>query len=244
MIITIPNKVSWRKTIGPDSFSHYNATNAKRILKTVTHHTRDAIEYSIEPLSRGHLSWFEPLYIEKISQKNNPQIFNLYETTLEKINRDYKILILLEQGIKIGAIIFSETNTDVNISYKIFADTWTASNLPAGPSLYADYILTEYGLQNNKTLVSHGKDRNGYGITSSIGLAIFKILLGYKPYLPKKYTLLTIDEEEISGDVLYFTSLANTPELIGNLYTTQTTHENWNRLQSYQDQVKINWIIR
>lgn len=243
MILTIPDKVSWRKTIGTDSFSHYNKTNAKRILKTSLHQTRDAIEYIVEPLTVEHLAWFEPMYIDKIAQKNNPQIINLYETTLGKLKGNYNILIITEQNINIGAIIFSETSTDVNISYKIFTDTWITSTLPAGPSLYADYLLTEYSLNLKKGIISHGKDRNGYGMTSSIGLAIFKISLGYKPYLPKKYALETYDDAAITTDVLYFNSVPESLVLIGTLYTTKNTQHKWERLNSYTDQVKIDWII-
>ena len=244
MIITIPDKVSWRKTIGTDSFSHYNKTNAKRILKTSTHQKRDSIDFVIEALTPDHLAWFEPMYISKIAQKINPQIINLYDTTLKKENRHYKILTITENQVNIGAIIFSETDTEVSISYKIFADTWEVSTLPAGPSLYADYLLTESSMLAGKTVMSHGKDRNGYGITSSIGLAIFKILLGYKPYLPKKYVLQTIDDTTIFGDVLYFRSTEGTPELEGNLYTTHATESSWLRLKSYEDQVKIGWVVR
>ena len=244
MILTIPDKVSWRKTIGNDSFSHYNKTNAKRILKTYTHQTRDDITYTIEALTLEHLAWFEPMYVAKIAQKDNPQIINLYETTLNKVHRDYKILIITEHGVHLGGIIFSETTAEVNISYKIFADAWNMSNLPAGPSLYADFLLTEYTTSKNKTIMSHGKDRNGYGITSSIGLAIFKISLGYKPCLPKKYELKTVDDTNITKDALYFTIIPEVSSLVGNLYTTTDTQHFWERLNSYKDQVVINWIIR
>ncbi|MES2748946.1 MAG: hypothetical protein V4668_00075 [Patescibacteria group bacterium] len=244
MIITIPDKVSWRKTIGTDSFSHYNKTNAKRILKTFTHQMRDEIAYTIETLTRDHLAWFEPMYVAKIAQKDNPQIINLYETTLNKVKRDFKILIITESEVKLGAIIFSENATEVNISYKIFADTWNMSTLPAGPSLYADFLLTEHAARSQKITISHGKDRNGYGMTSSIGLAIFKISLGYKPYLPKKYEFISMDDTQITKDSLYFTVTSEDSSLVGNLYTTKDTQHQWERLNSYKDQVVINWIIR
>lgn len=244
MTLTIPDKVSWRKNIVADSVSHYNKNIAKRILKTHTHHTRDAIKVEILPLTLEHLEWFEPMYIEKIAQKINPQIINLYATTLEKTNKQFHILIISEAEVTIGAIIFSETATDINIAYKIFTDTWVTSTLPASPSLYADYLITEYGVHNHKKNISHGKDRNGYGMTSSIGLAIFKILLGYKPYIPKKYTEQSIDETTITSDTLYFISVPGKLELEGNLYTTTESQHKWERLNSYTDQVTINWIIQ
>ena len=220
MIHTIPDKVSWRKDIGSDCLTHYNKNIAKRIHKTHTHRERDAITYDIRPLTLELLDWFAPIYKEKIAKKNSPLVFNLYSKTLENTKKDFLILIISEHGIRTGGVIFSETATDINIAYKIFEDSWATSTLPAGPSLYADYLLAEYGCVTNRKYISHGKDRNGYGKTSSIGLAIFKISLGYKPYLPKKFILDDIDVSTINCDSLYFVSMPDTKELSGNLYTT------------------------
>lgn len=244
MILTIPDKVSWKKNIVQNSLTHYSTNIAKRIHKTHTHAERDAITYEILPLSHELLGWFSPLYREKIAQKNSPLVIDLYAEALENKKRDYYILIISEDGKRTGGVIYSETATVINIAYKIFEDTWFTSTLPASPSLYADFLLTEHGRETGRQHISHGKDRNGYGKTSSIGLAIFKISLGYKPYLPKTCTLLELDTATISCDSLYFSSTAETPELSGHLFTTPESRHKWERLDSYREHVSIMWILR
>lgn len=244
MILTIPDKVSWRKDITSDSLSHYNKNIAKRILKTYTNSNRDGISFVIEPITRELLDWFVPVYTERIAQKNSPLVIDLYAKTLEKARKSFSMLIISENNTRVGGVIFSETDTDVNIAYKIFDDSWITSKLPASPSLYADYLLTKHGYQTNKKVISHGKDRNGYGKTSSIGLATFKISLGYKPYVPKKFILEEINTLDIRCDSLYFITQTGSTELTGKLFTTAETKEQWARLDSYQEIVSIDWIIR
>ncbi len=244
MILAIPDKVSWKKAITNNSMVHYNKNTTKRIQKTHANSEAAGITYEMQPITKEILDWFVPVYAEKISQKNSPLVIDLYAKTLEKTRRQFFILIIFENGIKAGGIIFSETETDVNIAYKIFDDSWTSSTLPAGPSLYSDYLITEHGFNTGRQFINHGKDRNGYGKTSSIGLAMFKIALGYKPYLPKKFLHTIIDVATIDCDSLYFTIQTNTLELQGNLFTTVDTKEKWVRLDSYKENVNINWIIR
>lgn len=244
MRLSIPDKVSWRKMITSDTVNQYNKNGAKRIIKTSTNCARDNITYTISPLTQEHLEWFIPLYTDKLATMSNPAHSDIYTKTLATNKKDFFILVILENTQKVGGAIFNQTETDINIAYKIFENNWSASTLPASPSLYADYLLTEYGRGIQKQLISHGKDRNGYGKTSNIGLAIFKISLGYKPYLPKKYTIETLDTESINCDSLYFAVKENSTELQGYLFTTKDTMSNWIRLSSYQDNVAIEWILR
>ena len=244
MIISIPDKVSWRKIITSNSLDHYNKNSAKRILKTHSNSSHNNITYSISPLTPEHLEWFLPLYVQKMSTVSNPALSDIYTKTLVTNTKNFFILILFENSEKIGGTIFSQTETDINIAYKIFENNWYKSTLPASPSLYADYLLTEYGQTTHKQLMSHGKDRNGYGKNSNIGLAIFKISLGYKPYLPKKYQDESLDTDTIFSDCLYFAPTKAVSELHGYLFTTKDTSYKWSRLSSYDDNVVIDWILR
>lgn len=244
MILTIPNKVSWQKDITANSLEHYSKNIAKRIGKTQLQSSRDGITYEVKELTKDLLDWFTPIYNEKISGKNSPVVSDLYTTTQNNPDKNYQILIVSENDVRVGGVIFSVTQNDLNIAYKIFSDSWISSTLPASPSLYADYLLTVYGFKTGKTMISHGKDRNGYGKTSSIGLAIFKISLGYKPCLPKKFIQSEVNTSNIDCDSLYFVNTDNPKELVGNLFTTPLTQEKWSRLNSYQDCVTINWIMR
>jgi hypothetical protein len=244
MILTIPDKVSWRKDISQDVFLHHNKNTAKRLLKTHTSATGAGITHQIEPITRELLDWYTPIYSAKIAKKNNPLVIDLYGKTLEKNTRQFFMLTIAENGHRSGGMVFSETDTDINIAYKIFDDNWHTSNLPAGPSLYADYLITEYGQHTNRKFISHGKDRNGYGKTSSIGLAIFKVSLGYKPYLPKKFNYIELDTNLIDCDSLYFAPQASQVPLHGYLFASKETKEKWSRLNSYKDTVSIEWILR
>ncbi|MFN3692644.1 MAG: hypothetical protein ACK4SL_00920 [Candidatus Paceibacteria bacterium] len=239
-----PNKVTWRKDPTTGITDQYGQTSAKRILKTETHSSRDGITSNITALTPALLEWFTPLYTNTISQKNSPVIFDIEQTTKNTDQKTYHILTISEQGKQLGGLIFSITEESINIAYKIFTNQWIYSKLPAGPSLYADYLITKHAADLRKKYISHGKDRNGYGKHSSIGLALFKIALGYKPYLPKDFEALEFTESEIDGDSLYFvTNESISMPLHGHLFTREATRQQWARFKSYTDRVSVTWHI-
>ncbi len=245
MNMTIPEKVSWRKYITSDILSDYGKTASKRLLKTIENSAQDDITYTISDLTTELIAWFTPLYTEIISTKNSPVIFDIENTTKNTDEKTYKMLVITEHGMRIGGLIFSITDMSINIAYKVFANDWEQSTLPAGPSLYADYLITSYAQSLQKEFISHGKDRNIYGKHSSIGLAVFKIALGYKPYLPKEVSFINFNPLELAVDSLYFEKdTKDDVPLVGHIFVTNVTKSTWERLESYADRVKTIWHTR
>ncbi len=108
----------------------------------------------------------------------------------------YYALILKEDGIPIGATIFSERKHTLSIAYRIYPNSWTMGSMQANPSLYTEYLINMYAAERGFTMISHGRDRNPYGPNSYVGLAGFKLSIGCAAYIPLK----SIPVEEFDTD--------------------------------------------
>jgi len=204
MNITFPDKVRWLKNVSENPLDYYSKRTQQRIQKTESLADSDKITSCIIPIDERFLDWFIPLYENEIAKKEQPVVFDIKKTTKNTEAKTYHALIIEEQGKKTGAVIFSVLEQQINIAYKIFNHGWETSRAPVNPSLYADYLLSNFALSKNKHFLSHGKDRNCYGKFSSIGLATHKLSLGYHPVLPEDFILQTIDPDQISTEMIIF----------------------------------------
>jgi hypothetical protein len=145
------------------------------------------------------------LYEARINEKENPRVFAIAEKTLGgKKPEKYFSMALYEDNTAIGGTIFSLTDDKLSIAYRTYQNNWLQANLQANPSSYTEYLLNVEAQQQNKSIIIHGKDRNPYGLNSSIGLANFKLAAGCHPELPKVYEVNTIDTDTLTRDVLIF----------------------------------------
>lgn len=203
MKITAPTKIRWRKTITPDVLGSYSKKKRKRISQILEDETLH-IQTSFEKLTEDHLMWFSPMYAETISQKENGVFHDVKETTLDNDKKTYYILTVTENSKPIGGTIFSIRKEAIGIAYRIYPNDWPMHTLAANPSLFSDYIITEYALSLGKEFISHGMDRNLYGVNSAIGLATFKMSVGYEPFIPFKPKYEEVDTANIDDSTLIF----------------------------------------
>lgn len=208
------------------------------------------ITYMIEPLSDVFFDWWLPMYQDRISSKDNPKLFNIKEKTLGNPNKDkrYFSLTLLEEGARLGGVVFSLNEDTLFFAYRTLTYDWNRARLRASPSLLAEYILAEHAKESSMRYISHGIDRNPYGLNSGIGLAAFKLSTGCRPQLPKTYEIDTLDTSKLQVDALVFECpkdpTAHTDITKAYLVSNDAGIEKWRSLTRYSDRLTIEIIRR
>lgn len=237
----------WIETITADPLSELGKNNKSRIRSTVKNLLSADIKHEIKPLDQSILDWFVPLYLERIGSKENPKVFDIYGTTLGKESKyKYFALILFEDGEPIGATIFSERKNLLSIAYRIFPNQWKNHSLQANPSLYTEYLLNQYGWERGYKKLSHGRDRNPYGLNSHIGLAIFKLSVGCKAFLPSVDCMVDeIDLDEINEDILILVYPEDGDQITNAiLYVKDDNFYKYDQVTKYPNRLAVEVIYR
>ncbi len=245
-------KQIWRKptAINPEIF--YSKKNTKRIRSTLSRLAEYQVSYTFVPLSEEFLHWFSPLYIELIGQKRNATLHNLHEKTLGNPTPplEYMALTVTMGDTVLGGAIVSINGDRLMIAYRAFLPKWPTGSLQASPSLYADYVIAKIAHTLGKQQISHGKDRNLFGINSDIGQLIYKLSVGYRPQLPAQssnepHEVLTINTDEITENtvILHYPEVG---ELITNatLVTKRQDEELYSQLFHYSEQLAVTILYR
>ncbi len=240
----------WLKPVVASPEELYGAKNAKRIRSTLPRISDFNIRHEFKKLDVDFLDWFTPIYEKTIGSKNNPVVHKLYEATLGNSSRksEYWSLTLFENDLPIGGTIIGIRDDRIMIAFRTFETRWVEGTLQASPALYAEYLASKYAYDLNKKIISHGKDRNPYGLNASIGLAIYKLSVGYCPYkLDDNETPLPtdIDTDTLDSDALIL-HLPGADNKIthATLVTTKETAENYSQLHSYRNLLSIETIFR
>jgi hypothetical protein len=247
MIITYPDSHRWEKIVSDDVFKNFGKNNTARLRSSLARLETFGIRYEFVDLTAEIISWFEPWYHQTINTKENPKLSPIYETTIGKANAyPYKILILKEQGDVVGAIVFSVRPTIISIAYRIFKPNWNTAIMQANPALFGEYAMSEYTHTQGITLLSHGKDRNPYGLNANIGLALFKLSVGCRVTTPKgPYEILSIDTDTITTDILIMEQPATGKDITrAYLYATPDTQSKFIALQKYSETLEVITLTR
>ena len=248
MLLTIPNKIRWRREIDSDLLSQYSKRQRRSLRNTIEGFgSNPDLRFEILDLDEQLTDWFSKRYELFISAKKNPVLHNVADTTLNNPEGGvYKILIFYEADEATGGMIFSIRDNRINLVYKVFEYDWKQVALSAGPALYADYLLAEYASDLGKQYLSHGMDRNMYGLHTDIGLAVFKLSVNCKASLPNKVEFITIDTEQIQDDTLILHSpLEGTSEITeGTLFCSKENYTKYERLAKYPEQLAIKILYR
>lgn len=247
MIIKYPYKHSWCRTLSKDPFAGLSKSVVIKLKATLSKIDTSTVTHEIKPLTKETIDWFVPLYTEAIENKANARVFDIYSTTIGKGSKfSYFSLTLIEDNTPIGALIFSERNEKISIAYKFYPHDWKVNTLKASPSFYAEYLLIQHAINNGFSKLSHGKDRNPYGLNSAIGLAVFKLSVGCSPHIPKNdFVENEIDLACIDTDILVLTSpLSGTQITEAILYTSPESVEKYTQVTKYPEQLKVTVIER
>jgi len=248
MHITYPAAHKWIEQLTEDPIAHLGKNNRARLRSTLNKLADTSIHYEVKPLTTDIIDWFTPLYQEAIGQKQNSKIFDIYASTLGKQSVvPYFALILYENDEPVGATIFSERKNILSIAYRIYPYHWETHKLQANPSLYTEYVIRQHACERGYTQLTHGRDRNPYGVNSSIGLALFKLSVGCQVFLPNaQYETHTNELTDFSEDILVFLQPDAEQKQItqGILYASEAGMEKFSSVTKYPDSIEIELITR
>lgn len=202
-VIPYATKHRWRRLVNQSAKEIFGKNNAEKIRSSLKRIADTPVRTEISPLDEKSIAWFEPLYTETISQKQNAKLHNLRETTIDSTSSfPFFILTLYSGDTPIGGTIFSERDDMLAIAYRIQPNAWEEESLPANPSIFSEYILNQHAQSLGKMYVSHGVDRNPYGLNANIGLAQFKLRVGCFPLLTKDCESRELAIEEQTDNIL------------------------------------------
>lgn len=250
MLIRYATGHRWCKEVTDEVIDQFGKNDAARLRSTLKKVTASGVRHVIEPLSDSFLDRFLPLYEKRILEKENPTVFDIRTKTLgnpDKAKR-YHSLSLYEGERFLGGLIFSIKEDVLSIAYRTLANKWEAANLQARPSLYVEYLISDHARAIGSKTIIHGKDRNPYGLNSSIGLANFKLSSGCRPQLPKIYEIATIETADLERDalILEFPEVGEKHADIKKAYLVADAAgiEKWKALFKHHDRLHVEVIER
>ncbi len=199
----------------PNAYAIFGKSTAKRIEKSIEKIKESEYEIRLEDVNESLIDAFLPVYTASITQKNG-KLFDVRET-ITKRQKDgfvYRSVSLYKNNILEGAMIYSIRETNLGIAYNIFPTKLTIKIPIRNITFIADYYVYQDAIDNEKEYVSHGKDRNLYGMPthSSIGVANHKLRAASLPYVSnaKKNEMLNLSDIHPKDNTLIF--LGNTKD--------------------------------
>ncbi len=213
--LTLYPKIEWRidMTLPIDSVFH------PPLIKKIKHsepYYDSLFNCSVSHLTKHvFLQSFLPMYDVQIARLANYHLDlnHITETVLRRIESPLPLHILSvekkQSGEFCGGIIFTIRENRVTIFLRVF-DKTIKKQFKKETTLdyWAEYQFRKYVKTLNKPLLKHGTDTHPY--IERVGLPVFKLKVGAKPAIAKKYT--TGPKEQISTilnlkkDVLLFYS--------------------------------------
>jgi hypothetical protein len=247
MQVTYPSHHSWLKDITSGLAIDFSGRTAKKIHASLPKLADFGITYTIEPLSEAFLSEFMPLYTQEIGAKENALMQDIPGKTLYNTESSfpYFCLSLRENGLFIGGTIFSVRSDRISYAYRTFLNVWNAAPLKASPALIGEYAVAQFACDKKLSFLSHGKDRNPYGLNANIGLATFKLSVGCWPSVPPISEIKTIDTETITKDCLIL-ELPESGKKITRAYliTSRETETKHIQVTKYPDLLQVEVLYR
>ena len=250
MIINYTDKQIWRKEAVKNPEFLYSHKNLKRIRSTLRRLERDKVSYDFKALDTEFIDWFTPFYKEQIGKKQNAKLFDIFSTTLgnPQVGQTYMSLLVYMNNEPVGGSIVTINEEFLGLIYRAFLPKWPASSLQASPSLYADYVTSLLAFEHGKSQISHGKDRNLFGIHSSIGQVIYKLSVGYSPRTPRlktseSHNILNLHSNNIQTDTLVL-EYPPTGDIIEKayLFTTPENETKYKQITQYPELLKVEVI--
>lgn len=234
----------WLKSFTLDTLEPYSKSNREKLKSTIKRYSEYEIEYEVVPMTEEILTWFTPLYNEIISSKSNPVLHDIKSNTMSG-KRPYFALIMKQSGVNIGATLFSVKDWYVSIAYRVYPNNWNNEiKLRSNPSLLSDYFLSEYTKSLDIKCISHGLDRNPYGINSHIGLASFKLSIGCRAFIPSiEAEIFSFDENNITTDTLILHRPSEKIRISeATLYVIEENIDKYSHVTKYPDLLKVNIV--
>ncbi len=247
MQITYPSHHSWKRAVSDDPLELFSPRTKNKILAAVSNLEAEGVSYSIEPLKESFFETFIPLYTSKIGQKDNAIVHDVVKNTLGKgaSSFPYYSLSLFEKNEFIGGTIFSVRRDRISFAYRIFLPKWNSVNLKISPAYIGEYAAAMFAHEHKLPFISHGRDRNPYGLNADIGLATFKLSAGCRAYVPSDCEVKTIDTTTITQDCLILGKpLEGVAIEKAYLVVSRETEDKYLQVTKYPDQLTVEVLYR
>lgn len=185
-IVTYPQYIKWELSLAKkiSSLECFSPEIAKKIPKSLSRLQAAGYTFVFEAVDASYMEKFHTLYVQNISQKENPKIFEVKGKIAEKLSKGETIeaLSLYKNNTYLGGSIYRVLDEKFSVIYRTFQKEFEIS-LPVNVGIAADSLVYQKAIDEKKTDITHGRDRNLYGLHSDIGLAQFKLLVGCAPYI-------------------------------------------------------------
>lgn len=246
MQVSFPSHHSWLKDISAGIEIDFSGRAAKKIHASLPLLETSHIDYHIEPLTEAFFDEFMPLYTSHVGNKQNSLLHDVKANTLYKDSAfPYCSFSLRESGKFIGGTVFSMREDRISYAYRAFMPDWNNARLKASPAMIGEYVVAEYATLHGKQFLSHGKDRNPYGINAGIGLATFKLSVGCRACVSKNAEIKTLNTDTLEQDCLIL-SMPDTGTAITKAYlvTTKESLEKYIQVTKYPDLLEVEVLFR
>lgn len=247
MQISYPSHHRWLLDISSGTEACFTGRVGKKIRSTLPLLTQSKIDYHIEPLNEAFFNDFLPLYASQIQTKENALIHNIIDKTLN--NQDslfpYYSMTLTEGGVFIGGAIFSVRSDRISYAYRVFNKQWLHATHKAGPALIGEFAVAEFSSNRGLTYISHGMDRNPYGLNANIGLATFKLSVGCLPSVSSAHEVKTLRTSTLTRDC-FILAMPTSGKTITKAYlvTRKENEAEYIRATKYPDQLSVEVLYR
>ena len=240
-------KHRWLKQLPADFIENYGSSAQKQLRTSLEKIVEAEITHTIAPLTESDIDWFTPFYEANLASKDSAVIHDVYATTLGKHPKDtYFMLKTSERGVSRGAMIFAKREDRIATVYRTFERDWQESKLRANPALLSEYFLDSYAKECGYSKLSHGKDRNPYGLNAAIGLATFKLSIGCRPYCYETETeFRELDTDDVTSDVLVLAAPDSGNQIThAYLMVNETTRVKHEQVTKYPELLEVTVIER
>jgi hypothetical protein len=247
MQITYASHHSWYKYSLENSLEHYGKNDQKRLRKSLDQAATQGVTYEFKPADEAFLTWFLPMYERIIGSKKNPHIYDIASLLKEPKEQSFGYLTLTvrDHGQIVGGCIFNDFGWYYSIAYRVYEHDWPQAELPASPSFLGELQLDMFTKEQGRKMLSHGKDRNPYGLNSAIGLSIFKLAVGCKPRTSLTHEVKQLETDDVTEDclILHYPKEGRIITEATLLCTTET-ESRYQQLKAYADRLTIHTVIR
>ncbi len=247
MQVTFPSHHRWQRSVSSDPLEHFSPRTRGKIRTAVLKLPNAHITHEIKPLEQDFFELFLPMHVAHLGRKDNVIAHDVVTNTLgNTINKfPYYSLSLFEQREFIGGIIFSIRTDRISFAYRVFLPTWKQAPLKISPAYIGEYLIALYAHKHNLPFISHGQDRNPYGLNADIGLATFKLSAGCSAFSVSKAAVTTIETDDITQDCLILEQPTDGKAIKkAYLVTNRETEQKYLQVTKYPNQLLVEVLYR
>lgn len=185
---TYPSYITWKVELQKDKDFSYllGKSETKKLKKTLELLPLSEYQFKVTQVDKQYLAEFIPMYQTDMRQKKHGVIFDVHQKIESNHKKEirYEAISLLKNDSLIGGMIYSIRGSSVSVAYRSFPHTLDIK-LPISCSYAAEHYLVNRAIELDKFTITHGRDRNPFGLNSAIGLADYKLRIGSVPYVSK-----------------------------------------------------------